>query len=91
MQTRVVTNKYFFLPFELSDFIPNQGPKTATTTIAEDVAQPCCWSVHPCSSTNQTEKYKPGITKAYNVFAKSNVNQDTRLFDSTFSGVNLFI
>ena len=33
---------HFFLPFELSDFIPNHGPKIATTNIAEDVAQPCC-------------------------------------------------
>ena len=42
MHINVVIKRYFFLPFEPSDFIPSQGPKIATTNIADDVAQPCC-------------------------------------------------
>ena len=60
----VIVNKSFFLPSELSDFFPTQGPRIATIIIADDVARPNCWSVHPFSLTNHTEKYKPGIMNA---------------------------
>ena len=54
----------FFLPCELSDFLPIHGPKIATIIIAVEVAKPSCWSVQPFSLTNHTEKYKPGIMNA---------------------------
>ena len=64
IQIRVIKNNIFFLPCELSDFLPIHGPKIATITIAVEVANPNCWSVQPFSLTNHTEKYKPGIMNA---------------------------
>ena len=60
----VINKRSLFFPSDPSDFLPTHGPRIATIIIALEVANPSCWSVHPFSLTNQTEKYKPGITKA---------------------------
>jgi hypothetical protein len=59
-----MNKRSLFFPSDPSDFLPTHGPRIATIIIALDVANPSCWSVHPFSLTNQTEKYKPGITNA---------------------------
>ena len=69
--------RIFFFPCELSDFLPIHGPKIATITIAVEVARPNCWSVHPFSLTNQTEKYKPGIRIEKNSFNKKDDQKRT--------------
>ena len=79
MHINVVINSIGFFPWDPSDLAPTHGPKIATITIALEVAKPKAWSVHPCSLTNQTEKYNPGITKAYTVFAKSKKSHEYRL------------
>ena len=42
IQIRVIKSNIFFLPCELSDFLPIHGPKIATITIAVEVAKPNC-------------------------------------------------
>jgi hypothetical protein len=38
----VIANRSFFFPLELSDFLPNQGPRIAIIIIAVEVAKPSC-------------------------------------------------
>ena len=89
IQANVVINNKGFLPWDPSDLAPTQGPVIATITIALEVAKPSAWSVQPCSVTSQTEKYNPGITNAYTVFAKSKSSHENKLLFFTSFITNL--